>query len=173
MLGSDLIRGKAVKLMADPFTGEQLCAVPALKPDVAIIHVHRADRYGNGQINGYPHMDADICRASSRVILSTEELIEPDELKRHGDLTSVPFFTVDAVVEARFGSYPHECWGAYDADFEAIGEYGDAIAADGPVAAMRWLERWVDQPEKFADYLALFGEDRIAARRAAAAELLA
>lgn len=173
MLGSDLIRNKQVRLMADPFTGEQLCAVPALRPDVALIHVHRADRYGNGQIDGYTHMDADLSRAAGRVIVSAEEIIEPEELRRHGDRTIVPFFTVNAVVEARFGAFPHECWGEYDADFDAIGEYADSVAADGPHAARQWLERWVVEPESFADYLALFGDDRISARRAAAAELLA
>ncbi len=173
MLGSDLMRNKPVKEMLDPFTGELLCLVPALKPDVAVIHVHRADRYGNGQIDGYPHMDADICKAAERVILSAEKLVDPDELKRQSDHTIIPFFTVDAVVEAPYGSFPHECWGLYDADMEAIGQYADAVATDGPYAAERWLQRWVFEPPSFTDYLSLFGENRIENRRLAALELLA
>jgi len=155
-----------------PFTGETLCLVPALKPDVAVIHVHRADQFGNGQIDGYTHMDADLCRAADIVILSAEEIVPAEELRRHADQTVIPFFTVDAVVAAPHGSYPHECWGLYDADIEAIGEYGRAVAEEGPAATERWLERWVYGPHSFEDYLAVFGEDRIAVGEQAARELL-
>jgi len=128
MLGSDLMRTTSAKEMDCPFTGETLCLVPALKPDVAVIHVHRADQFGNGQIDGYTHMDADLCRAAEIVILSAEEIVPAEDLRRHADQTVIPFFTVDAVVAAPHGSYPHECWGLYDADIEAIGEYGRAVA---------------------------------------------
>src|SRR5262245_63157843 len=75
MLGSDLMDVGGMKTIADPYTGETLAAVPALFPDVALIHVHRADRFGNAQIDGYPHMDADIARAATTVIVTTEELV--------------------------------------------------------------------------------------------------
>lgn len=173
MLGSDMMRNKPVKEMNDPFTGQRLCLVPALHPDVAVIHVHRADRYGNGQIDGYPHMDADLCKAAKQVILSAEQIVPPEELKRHGDRTIIPFFTVDAVVEAPYGCFPHECWGLYDADIEAIGNYGTAVAEEGAPAAARWLERWVLEPATFGEYLALFGEKRLEDRRRSALQLLA
>jgi glutaconate CoA-transferase subunit A len=64
MLGSDLVDVGGMKTVEDPYTGATLAAVPALFPDVAILHVHRADRFGNCQIDGYPHMDADIARAA-------------------------------------------------------------------------------------------------------------
>ena len=66
-----------MKTIADPYTGETLAAVPALFPDVALLHVHRADRFGNCQIDGYPHMDADMARAATTVIVTTEELVGP------------------------------------------------------------------------------------------------
>lgn len=172
MLGSDLMRTTSAKEIECPFTGETLCLVPALKPDVAVIHVHRADRFGNGQIDGYAHMDVDLCKAADSVILSAEEIVPAEELRRHADQTVIPFFTVDAVVAARHGSYPHECWGLYDADIEAIGEYGRAVAEEGPAATERWLQRWVYAPSSFADYLAVFGEDRIAEAEQGARELL-
>jgi glutaconate CoA-transferase subunit A len=135
--------------------------------------VHRADRYGNAQIDGYPHMDADLARAARVVILSTEEVVAPEELRQRADTTSIPFFTVDAVVEAAFGSFPHECFGRYHADLDAIGEYGQALAERGTEATAEFLERWVWAPETFADYLALFGAERLDLQRRRAAELLA
>lgn len=172
LLGSDLAQSGARQIEC-PFTGEKLCAVPALFPDVAVLHVHRADRYGNGQIDGYPHMDADLARAAQTVLLSAEEVVEPDELRQRPEATAVPFFTVDAVVEAPLGSYPHECYGKYHADMGAIGAYAEAVAERGTGATAEFLDRWVWGPETFADYLAGFGAEQIDRQRLLAAELLA
>lgn len=173
MLGSDLMAAGGARTLDCPFTGEKLCLVPALFPDVAVIHVHRADRYGNGQIDGYAHMDADIARAAQTVILSAEEIVAPEELRRRAEATVIPFFAVDAVVEAPFGSFPHECWGRYHADLDAIGEYGRAVAERGAGATAEFLDRWVWGPATWADYLALFGPERLERQCRAAEELLA
>ncbi|MGH7339162.1 MAG: CoA transferase subunit A, partial [Candidatus Rokuibacteriota bacterium] len=113
MLGSDLMSVGGMKTLEDPYTGATLAAVPALFPDVALLHVHRADRFGNCQIDGYPHMDADIARAATTVLVTAEEIISEDEIRRHPDRTAIPGLIVDAVVEVPFGSYPHECYGLY------------------------------------------------------------
>jgi glutaconate CoA-transferase subunit A len=173
MLGSDLMRTSGATTMTCPFTGELLCLVPALAPDVAVLHVHRADRLGNAQIDGYPHMDADLALAARTVIVSAERIVDTDQIRGRGDRTAVPFFAVDAVVEARFGAYPHECWGLYDADMEEIGAYASAVAERGPAAAEEYLGRWVDGPATHADYLALFGETRLAERERAMQRMLA
>ncbi|HYA50489.1 MAG TPA: CoA-transferase, partial [Streptosporangiaceae bacterium] len=115
MLGSDLMGVTGAKTMACPYTGETLCLVPALFPDVALLHVHRADRLGNCQIDGYPHMDADIAKAATTVLVTAEEIIPEDETRRRPDRTIIPGFLVDAVAEVPFGSYPHECYGLYEA----------------------------------------------------------
>jgi glutaconate CoA-transferase subunit A len=108
MLGSDVGRlvEDQVKPMACPFTGEPLLLLPALNPDVALIHVQRADRYGNAQIDGLQFMDIDIAMAANRVILTAERLISNDQIRRTPDRTKIPFFTVDAVVEVPYGSAP-------------------------------------------------------------------
>ena len=83
MLGSDLMGVTDTKTMECPFTGETLCLVPSLFPEVALVHVHRADRFGNCQIDGYPHMDTDIAKAAATVIVTAEEIIVtrlPEEL---------------------------------------------------------------------------------------------
>ena len=171
MLGSDLVDVGGMKTVVDPYTGESLGAVPALFPEVAILHVHRADRFGNAQIDGYPHMDADIARAAATVLVTTEELITEDETRRHPDRTVIPGFLVDALIHVPFGSYPHECYGLYEADYDHFAEYTAAIDARGPRAVIDYLERFVYAPASFDDYLELFGGERLAQQRALAREL--
>lgn len=172
MLGSDLLAATAAKTIACPFTGEQVCLVPALFPDVALIHAHRADRFGNAQIDGYPHMDADIASAASCVILSAEKIVETEEIRRHADRTIIPFFAVDAVVEAPHGAYPHECYGLYEADLDHIGAYARRVAGEGAEAVRAYLAEYVYGPDTFEAYLARFGPDRVLRQRRAAQDLM-
>jgi glutaconate CoA-transferase subunit A len=171
MLGSDLVGVGGMKTVVDPYTGESLAAVPALFPDVAILHVHRADRFGNAQIDGYPHMDADVARAAATVLVTTEELITDDETRRHPDRTVIPGFLVDALVHVPFGSYPHECYGLYEADFDHFAAYTGAIDARGPQAVADYLDRYVHAPASYDDYLELFGGERLKRQQQLAREL--
>jgi glutaconate CoA-transferase subunit A len=171
MVGSDLAGTTGLKTVEDPYTGERLAAVPALFPDAAILHVHRADRFGNCQIDGYPHMDADIARAAATVLVTTEELITEDEVRRHPDRTVIPGFVVDALVHVPWGSFPHECYGLYEADVDHFQDYTDAINARGSAAVGDYLERYVYGPPAFADYLDLFGGERLARQQRQAREL--
>lgn len=172
MLGSDLVAVGGMKTIDDPYTGTRLAAVPALFPDVALLHVHRADRFANCQIDGYPHMDADIARAATTVLVTTEEIITEEETRRRPDRTVIPGFVVDALVHVPFGSYPHECYGLYEADFEHFEEYTGAINARGAQAVADYLDRYVYAPPTYADYLDLFGGDRLARQRRQAKELV-
>jgi glutaconate CoA-transferase, subunit A len=171
MVGSDLAATVGLKRVQDPYTGESLAAVPALFPDVALLHVHRADRFGNCQIDGYPHMDADIARAAATVLVTAEEIVPEEEIRRHPDRTVVPGFLVDALVLVPWGSYPHECYGLYEADFEHFEEYTAAIAERGGRAMEEYLARYVYGPPAFDDYLELFGGERLARQRRFAREL--
>ena len=102
MIGSDVLQAASAraKEMDCPFTGEKLLLLPALNPDVALIHVQRCDAYGNAQIDGLQFMDIDMAMAANRVILTTERIVSNDQIRRAPDQTRIPFFTVDAVVEA-------------------------------------------------------------------------
>jgi glutaconate CoA-transferase subunit A len=171
MLGSDLQKMTAAKTMACPFTGAQLCLVPALFPDIAVLHAHRADCFGNAQIDGYPHMDADIAAAASTVILTAEEIVDTEEIRRSADRTAIPFFCVDAVVEVPYGAYPHECYGLYEADLDHIGAYARQVAADGSEAVRAYLQDYVYGPETFDAYLERFGRSRLVRQQQAAREL--
>jgi len=160
MLGSGLMDVGGSKTVACPYTGETLHAVPALFPDVALIHVQKADRLGNCQIGGYPHMDADIARAASTVLVTTEEIVSEDEIRLHGDHTVIPGFLVDALAHVPYGSYPHECYGIYDSEPGHFTTYVDGILARGSAAVADYLERYVYAPSAHADYLGVFGVDR-------------
>jgi glutaconate CoA-transferase subunit A len=158
MLGSDLMEVGGSRTIRCPYTDRTLHAVPALFPDVALLHVHRADRLGNCQVDGYPHMDADIARAAATVLVTAEEIVSEDEIRRHPDRTLIPGFLVDALAHAPYGSYPHECYGAYDAEPAHFTAYVDAVRERGADAVAEYLARYVYAPADHAGYLALFGE---------------
>lgn len=171
MLGSNLLGTTGAKSMKCPFTGEDVCLIPALFPDVALIHVHRADPFGNAQIDGYPHMDADIAAAAHTVVLSAEEIVDPEQIRRTADRTVIPFFAVDAVVEAPYGAYPHECYGLYEADIEHIDAYARRVGAEGVAGARAYLDEYVYGPPTPEAYLDKFGAARLVRQRRTAREL--
>ena len=158
MLGSDLMGVGGSQTIECPYTGHTLHAVPALFPDVTLIHVHRADRYGNAQIDGYPHMDADLARAATTVLMTAEEIVPDDQIRRHADRTLIPGFAVDALVHVPFGSYPHECYGLYDSEPAHFTVYVDAIKTRGAAGVADYLERYVYAPRTHADYIGLFDD---------------
>jgi glutaconate CoA-transferase subunit A len=171
MLGSDLARIEDLRTVEDPYSGERLAAVPALFPDVALLHVHRADIFGNCQIDGYPHMDADMARAATTVLVTAEEIVLEEEIRRHPDRTVVPGFLVDALVHVPFGAYPHECYGLYEADYDHFGDYTGAIHGQGSAAVTAYLDRYVYGPPAWTDYLDLFGGERLAIQAKRARQL--
>lgn len=162
MLGSGVVNQRPeAKEMTCPFTGEKLLLVPALNPDVALIHVQRCDSYGNAQISGLQFMDIDLAMAANKVILTTERLVSNDQIRRAPDQTKIPFFAVDAVVELPFGSAPHECYGVYEPMMRHMEYYVDLVNKD-PVAGMReYLDRFVYEPKSWTAFLDLIGIDEI------------
>ena len=97
LLGTDTLAHSAAKVITCPFTGEKLVAVPALYPDVAAIHVHESDRFGNCRFTGTSVADIDLSRAAKRVIITCERLVPHDEMRRNPHRTQIPFLCVDAV----------------------------------------------------------------------------
>ena len=157
MLGSDVYKQLTdIKEMQCPFTGDKLALVPALHPDVAIIHVQKADSYGNAQITGFPFMDKDIALAADRVILTTEQIIDNNEIRRTPDRTDIPFFCVDAVVEVPYGCVPHECYAAYEPDFNHMDMYVKLMMERSIEGVQEYLDKYVYAPQTFDDYLSLF-----------------
>ena len=162
MLGSDVLaRCSEAREIDCPFTGEKLLLVPALNPDVALIHVQRCDAYGNAQIDGLQFMDVDLAMAANKVILTTERIVSNDQIRRAPDQTKIPFFCVDAVIEAPYGSAPHECYGAYEPMMRHIESYVAQVNGD-PVGGMKqYLDRYFHEPKSWAGFLDLIGMDEI------------
>jgi acyl CoA:acetate/3-ketoacid CoA transferase alpha subunit len=128
------------KIVKDPFTGQPVVLLPALNPDVAIIHVHQADVYGNARVYGTGIAHTDCALASKKVIISAEEIVETDEFRRDPSRTSIPHFVADAVVHAPYGAYPGTVQGYYASDVAHVVEcFGGMMRGD----LKPYLEKWV------------------------------
>jgi acyl CoA:acetate/3-ketoacid CoA transferase alpha subunit len=159
MLGTDTLRYSSAKVVRDPFTGIKLTLLPALILDVGVIHVHRADRYGNCQLDGISGFAAEMARASKRLIISAEEIIDTDEIRRYPERTVIPYFLVDAVVHAPFGSHPGDMAYLYDRDGEHLREFLEAAKTEQGTRG--YLEKYVYAPRDHGEYLELIGKQRL------------
>jgi glutaconate CoA-transferase subunit A len=151
MLGTDTFKHSAAKIIACPFTGEKLVALPALYPDVAAIHVHEADRYGNCRITGTTVADLELARAAKRLIITCERLVPHEEFRRDPSRTAIPFFCADAVCEVPYGSYPGNMPGEYFSDEEHIRKWLDAER--DLETFRRFLDEYVLGVRDFTEYL--------------------
>ena len=138
--GTDVFRMSGAKLIDDPYTGQAVCLVPALNPDVALIHVNQCDQFGNARVFGAGIAPVETAMAARKVILSTEEIIDGEEIRRHPQQTRIPYYVVDAVVHAPFGGYPGSVPGLYRADVQHLMEFGAAQLQD---KMAEYLEKWV------------------------------
>ena len=163
MMGSDVSAelGADFKTMQCPFTGETVVALPALNPDVALIHVQRCDPYGNAQIDGLQFMDIDIAMAAKRVILTTERIVTNEYIRRTPDQTRIPFITVEAVVEVPMGCAPHECYGTYEPFFTHMDEYAHITTEDPVQGTAEYLARYVYRPKSWSEVLTELGMDAV------------
>jgi glutaconate CoA-transferase, subunit A len=166
MLGTDTERHSSAKEITCPYTGQTLLAVPALFPDVGIIHVHQADMYGNAQIDGISIIDVDLARASKRLILTAERIVSTEDIRSEPARTAIPFWLVDAVCLVHGGSYPGEMPYEYTSDEQ---HFADWIAAERDADAFQaFLDRYIYSTRDFDEYLELAcGAARMARLRAA------
>jgi len=115
-LGTDLMGRTRVAALKCPFTGEELVAVPALNPDVAIVHAQEADRQGNVQLWGIPGVQKEAVLAAARSLVTVERIVEELEPRPGGVL--IPSWVIDAVAEAPGGSRPSYSLGITERDNE-------------------------------------------------------
>jgi glutaconate CoA-transferase, subunit A len=172
MLGSDLLGRLPVQQMRCPFTDQLLVAVPALVPDVALIHAHTIDAAGNAQVEGPAYMDLEFARAAKTVIVTAEEVVPSEAIVRRADRTLIPGFVVDAVVEVPFGAYPHECHGRYEADFAHFDAYTELVQADGVDGVEAYLRQHLDEAGSFGGFLDGIGASALLEQRRLARELV-
>ena len=121
-------------VMDNPFDGwcdtDRVVLVPAINPDVTIIHVQTADRQGTARIDGLPFADVEQAKAARHLIITCESLVDVDRLRQAPDQNQIPFFCVDAVVHAPMGAWPTACYHHYDYDPTRLHQYRKAALDD-------------------------------------------
>src|SRR5262245_10364657 len=170
LLGTGLLDSNpALRRADDPFSGGPLVLVPALAPDVAIVHVQRADDEGHAHAWGTLGVTREAVRAARRVIVVAEEIRPRADILRDPNLVLVPPFKVAAVVHEPFGAFPSPVQGHYGRDHEFFHAYHEATrTADG---AAGWLGRWVTRVADWPGFLALVGAERLDRLRVARHQL--
>jgi glutaconate CoA-transferase subunit A len=138
-VGTDLMERTAVAPIACPFTGEQLVAVPALRPDVAIVHAQEADRQGNVQLWGIPGVQKEAVLAATRALVTVERIV--DELEPRPGGIVIPGWVIDAVAEAPRGSQPSYSLGITSRDNDFY-RFWDEVSRDRE-AFTTWMEEHV------------------------------
>jgi len=159
MLGTDTLKYSAAKVVECPFTGDPIALLPALILDVGLIHVHRSDMFGNAQIDGISGFAFEMARASKRLIISTEQIVETDFIRSQPDRTIIPYYLVDAVVHAPFGSHPGEMCYVYERDEPHIKAWVDASkTVEG---TQGYLDKYIHNVSDHQEYLELIGDQRL------------
>jgi glutaconate CoA-transferase subunit A len=136
--GSDLGAARGFAIVRDPYSGQEVVAVPSIVPDVALIHVQEADAEGNGRIWGSLFEDALMIRAARRVILTAERIVDSATFAAEPDRTDVPGFLVEAVVEAPGGAWPTSCADLYPYDEPLLAGFVEVAGDEG--ALRRYVE---------------------------------
>lgn len=156
-LGTDLTRAhprtrKKLAVIDDPFSeGNKVVLLPECVPDVAILHVQKADPLGNLVINGCTFNDVELARAAEKVIVTAEELVSSDAIRRDPERTTVPGIYVDAVVVQPWGAYPTSCYGYYDYDREHLSYYQEM--AQNTDTMRSYLDQYVYSVNTFDEFL--------------------
>ena len=134
MLGSDLLDAVGFRKVTCPYTGEELVAIRAIAPDVAFLHVQKADEMGNGCIIGPTYEDTVIARAAKKLVLTAEEIVPSSYFSEDPNRASIPAVLTTAVVKAPGGAKPCAVSGCYDMDREELRAF---LAEKDPDAALR------------------------------------
>jgi glutaconate CoA-transferase subunit A len=157
--GSEFRTGDQFQSIRCPFTNEELVAVRAIRPDVAILHVQRVDAQGNAHVWGNFGVMREAALAANKVILTCEEVVDHEVILSDPNRTVIPGFVVSSVVHEPFGSFPSPTQGYARRDDDFYFEYHKATRTrDG---FEQWLHKWVLGVKEHREFLALLGDERI------------
>lgn len=148
--GADLAKvNPSIKSVTCPFTGEELAAVPAIRPDVAVIHAQKADKKGNVLIEGIVGIQKEVVLAAKRAVVTVEEIV--DDLDTHPNACVLPDWTISAIALVPGGAHPSYTLGYYDRDNSTYLEW-DRVSADREAFAA-WMKKNVLDvgPDVFAE----------------------
>jgi glutaconate CoA-transferase subunit A len=146
--------------MRCPFSDETVVLVPAVRTDYCLLHVQKASPQGLLRIEGQEFLDVQQALAAAKVIVTCEELVDDEQLRRDAERNRIPPFAIHAVVPVPFGAHPHSVHNCYDYDPAHLAAYDAAARSDEGFA--RYLDRYVHQPADHDGYLeAIGGEARL------------
>jgi glutaconate CoA-transferase subunit A len=157
--GSDFAAGEPFKQVHCPFTGEPLIAVRAIRPDVTILHVQRADAQGNAHVWGNFGVVREAALAARKVIITCEELVDHEVILSDPNRTVIPGFVVSSVVTQRWGAFPSPTQGYARRDDDFYFQYHQATRTREGFE--RWLRDWVLDIADHQAFLNRLGSDRI------------
>ncbi len=144
MHGSELARINGWQTVTDPYgSGREVYVIPAVHPDIAVIHAAEIDAEGNARVYGSPFWDHPLTRAAKRVLVTAEKLVPTDRLREQPELTLVPGFMVEAAAVVPGGAWPGSMHPYYGIDYPAV----DAYMEDRPGVLEKHL---ADAPETAA-----------------------
>lgn len=158
--GTDLTKyNPMIKTIKCPYSGDEVTVVPALNPDIGVVHAQRADREGNAQIWGIIGEQQEVAFASKKLIVTVEEIVEESVIRSDPSRTVIPGFLVDAVVEMPWGAHPSYAQGYYDRDNSFYLEWDGISKSEERVKD--WLKEWVYDVAGRREYIEKLGADRI------------
>jgi glutaconate CoA-transferase subunit A len=160
LLGSDIPRqNPTFRQQQSPLDGSPLLLVPAVQPDVTIIHVQRSDEEGNAHLWGSVGISEEAMLAARDVILVTEEIVSRDVILSDPNRVLGPSFKVRAVVHEPWGAHPSAVSGHYNRDHPYYHEYHVRTRTEEDF--QQWLNEWVLTVPDRAAYVAKLGEERL------------
>ncbi|OGR23663.1 MAG: ketoacid-CoA transferase [Desulfobacterales bacterium RIFOXYA12_FULL_46_15] len=159
------IVNKKLVVIDNPFgnwaEAEKVLLVPAINPDVTLIHVQKADSMGTCRIQGLTFADIEQAKASRNVIVTCEELVEKENLRQNPDLNQIPFLHVSAVCHVPMGAYPTAVYGYYDYDSQYLKKVGRAAKTEE--AFKTYQDTYIYGVKNHSEFLNLIGKDRLRA----------
>jgi acyl CoA:acetate/3-ketoacid CoA transferase alpha subunit len=155
LIGTDTFAKSSAKQVRDPWSDKIVTLLPAAYPDVALFHVPRCDKYGNAQIDGILVEDFELARAARRVLITTEEIVNEEDIRRDPRQTVIPFYVVDAVCEVPYGAHPTLMPYQYFFDEEHIHEWMTLSKTEE--GTQEYLEKYVFGVANFNEYLERIG----------------
>ena len=155
-------------IMDNPFghwgNADKVLLVPAINPDVTFLHVQKADTMGTCRIDGLTFADVEQAKASRHVVVTCEELVDPEALRDHPERNQLPFLHVSAVCHVPFGGYPTAVYRHYDYDARYLRDYAEAAKDD--LKYNIFQDRHLYGVKSHQAFLDLIGNDRLAAIQA-------
>jgi len=154
------IAPKKFHIMECPFTNEKVLLVPAINVDICIIHAQKVAKDGTVRIYGQSFGDIQQALCAQKVIVTCEELVEPEKLRANPEQNQIPFFKVDHIVQIPYGSHPYACYGYYDYDPEQLNLYYQMAKSDE--GFHEYLDEFVYGVNDHKEYLEkIGGEERL------------